>query len=95
MNSSETLPKEQPMVTENPVSPTETLPRYQSGNESDVSGTGALAELLPEKCSTATAGILNTFMWTETSFAITNVILASLGPLKYHLSLRDAFLCGF
>lgn len=83
------------MVTENSASPTETLPRYQSGNESDVSGTGALADLLPEKCSTATAGILNTFMWTGNSFAITNVILASLGPLKYHLSFHDAFLCGF
>ncbi|KAG9569799.1 hypothetical protein KCU71_g4156, partial [Aureobasidium melanogenum] len=95
MNSSETLPKEHPMVTENPVSPTETLPRYQSENESDVSGTEAPAELLPEKCSATTAGILNTFMWTENSFAITNVILASLGPLKYHLSFHNAFLCSF
>ncbi|KAG9821267.1 hypothetical protein KCU68_g17072, partial [Aureobasidium melanogenum] len=60
MNSSETLPEEHPMVTENPVSPTEALPRYEPGNESDVSGTGALAKLLPEKCSTATAGILHT-----------------------------------
>ncbi|KAH0196349.1 hypothetical protein KCU99_g9457, partial [Aureobasidium melanogenum] len=95
MNSSETLPKEHPMATESCVSLTETLPRYEPGNDSDVSETGAVAILLPEKCPTATAGILNTFMWTENSFAITNVILASLGPLRYHLSFRDAFLCGF
>jgi len=100
MSSIEVLPKETPSAAS---SPTQSLPPYAITLEShiqldttehNVVVTDVAAGPLPKQrwlvavCSQASS------VWVDDSIATTDIILAALGPLRYHLSFRDACLFG-
>lgn len=94
MSSIEIFPKETPSAAS---SPTQSLPVYAvhpNTAEHDVFVTHAVA-VSPSKhrwlvavCSQASS------VWVYDSIATTDIILAAIGPLRYHLSFRDACLFG-
>jgi purine-cytosine permease-like protein len=100
MSSIEVLTKETPSAAS---SPTQSLPPYAITLESHVQldttehnvvMTDVAAGPLPKQrwlvavCSQASS------VWVDDSIATTDIILAALGPLQYHLSFRDACLFG-
>ncbi|TIA28102.1 hypothetical protein D6C78_10900, partial [Aureobasidium pullulans] len=101
MSSNEILPKETPSAT---GSPTGALPPYTSMLESHVRLHTAEHNVVavdttlvgpqPKNRGPVTICSQDNSMWIEDSIAATDVILAALGPLRYHLSFRDACLCG-
>jgi len=60
----------------------------------DVERNFSVIGLTTTKLSTASICSQNAFTWVKNSLCMTDIILASMGPLEYHLSFRDAFLCG-
>jgi purine-cytosine permease-like protein len=101
MSSNEILPKETQSAT---GSPTGTLPPYTSMLESHVRLHTAEHNVVavdttlvgpqPKSRGPVTICSQDNLVWIEDSIAATDVILAALGPLRYHLSFRDACLCG-
>jgi purine-cytosine permease-like protein len=93
MSSIEILPKETLSTTS---SPTGSLPPYAITLESEhnvdlidaAAGSQPKRRWLAAVCSQASS------VWADDSIATTDIILAALGPLRYHLSFQDACLFG-
>ena len=101
MSSVEILPKETPSDAS---SPTATLPPYttmlgsQAGlhtTEHDVVAQDSTAAgSKPKSRGLVAISTQDILMCIEDSIATTDILLAALGPLRYHLSFRDACLFG-
>lgn len=100
MSSIEILPKE---VSSPASSPTQPLPSYAITLESHlqldttkhnvVVTNVAAGPLLKRRWLVAVCGQASS-VWVDDSIATTNIVLAALKPLRYHVSFRDACLFG-
>ena len=100
MSSIEVLPKETPSAAS---SPTQSLPPYAITLESHIqldttehnsAVTYVAAGPLPKHRWLAAVCSQASSVWVDDSIATTDIILATLGPLRYHLSFRDTCLFG-